>query len=232
VPSGLACLARYYVGTPDLHEGRWQLVLPSGVRLDYDDGRKKDFEQRLNQPDLQDTFFVRYPTGDITPIVDPQHDPGRVRVDALFRETYGNTQQAVQKQLVQVVMAGQSLPVHPKAADAFRAVSELLDALLKAHPEYAVFLKGLAGTFNWRNIAGTQRLSAHSFGVSVDLNTEKSDYWRWAGKNAKWRNRIPAPIVHAFEAEGFVWGGRWAHFDTMHFEYRRELLDPSCWAVP
>jgi hypothetical protein len=27
-----------------------------------------------------------------------------------------------------------------------------------------------------------------------------------------------------FEQHGFIWGGRWAHYDTMHFEYRPELL--------
>jgi hypothetical protein len=25
-----------------------------------------------------------------------------------------------------------------------------------------------------------------------------------------------------------VWGGRWYHYDTMHFEYRPELFDPRC----
>ena len=36
------------------------------------------------------------------------------------------------------------------------------------------------------------------------------------------------PHVDAFEAEGFIWGGRWLHYDTMHFEYRPELLDADC----
>ena len=37
-------------------------------------------------------------------------------------------------------------------------------------------------------------------------------------------NRIPYEIVEIFERHGFIWGGRWYHFDTMHFEYRPELL--------
>jgi hypothetical protein len=44
----------------------------------------------------------------------------------------------------------------------------------------------------------------------------------------RWANQIPQVIVDAFEAEGFIWGGRWYHYDTMHFEYRPELLDPAC----
>jgi hypothetical protein len=30
--------------------------------------------------------------------------------------------------------------------------------------------------------------------------------------------------VDIFERHGFIWGGKWGHFDTMHFEYRPELL--------
>ena len=69
--------------------------------------------------------------------------------------------------------------------------------------------------------------SAHSYGIAIDLNDALSDYWRW--EKSGWRNRIPQAIVDAFEAEGFIWGGRWYHFDTMHFEYRPELLDGSCY---
>ena len=39
-----------------------------------------------------------------------------------------------------------------------------------------------------------------------------------------YKNRMPLEIVEAFEHEGFIWGGQWAHYDTMHFEYRPELL--------
>jgi peptidoglycan LD-endopeptidase CwlK len=27
-----------------------------------------------------------------------------------------------------------------------------------------------------------------------------------------------------FEKHGFIWGAKWYHYDTMHFEYRPELL--------
>ncbi len=30
--------------------------------------------------------------------------------------------------------------------------------------------------------------------------------------------------IDIFERHGFIWGGRWYHFDTMRFEYRPELL--------
>lgn len=52
---------------------------------------------------------------------------------------------------------------------------------------------------------------------------EHADYWRWS-KSGDYRNRIPEGLVAFFEQNGFIWGGRWSHFDTMHFEYRPELL--------
>ena len=38
------------------------------------------------------------------------------------------------------------------------------------------------------------------------------------------RNNYPQEIVELFEKHGFIWGGKWSHFDLMHFEYRPELL--------
>jgi hypothetical protein len=38
---------------------------------------------------------------------------------------------------------------------------------------------------------------------------------------------MPEEIVAIFEKHGFIWGGKWYHFDTMHFEYRPELLGAS-----
>ena len=100
------------------------------------------------------------------------------------------------------------------------------NAAIAADPTLAPYLQKLGGTFVQRNIAGTDRPSAHSYGISIDLNVERSHYWRW--QKGGWKNAIPQKIVDAFEDQGFIWGGRWYHFDTMHFEYRPELLDPNC----
>ena len=39
-----------------------------------------------------------------------------------------------------------------------------------------------------------------------------------------YENKIPAEIIQVFERHGFISGARWYHFDTMHFEFRPELL--------
>jgi len=39
----------------------------------------------------------------------------------------------------------------------------------------------------------------------------------------------PAPVIAAFEEEGFIWGGKWLLWDNMHFEYRPELMTLKKW---
>ncbi|HEX2735505.1 MAG TPA: M15 family metallopeptidase [Polyangiaceae bacterium] len=228
VPPELACLARYYTGRPVFAEGEWWLELGPGKRLQFDDHKTKSSEERIAHPDLQDMFYGAYSTAEIAPIVDPDEDPGRYRVDELFLATYGDSPDAVRAKLRTVTLSEQHLPVHERAESAFKALAEPLTKLVAAQPEIAPILQNLGGTFNWRNIAGTEQKSAHSFGVSLDVNTQFSDYWRWQQPKPVWRNRIPKELVALFEAHGFIWGGRWFHYDTMHFEYRPELLDPTC----
>ena len=58
-------------------------------------------------------------------------------------------------------------------------------------------------------------------------------YWRWSRvfDREGW-HRIPLErrwsppraVIEIFESHGFVWGGKWPHFDNIHFEYRPEIL--------
>ena len=93
---------------------------------------------------------------------------------------------------------------------------ELLPAEIKR------FAHTSAGAFNCRTVKDTGKRSMHAYGAAIDLNTKFADYWLW--NKAGYRNRIPFEIVAIFERHGFIWGGKWGHFDTMHFEYRPELL--------
>jgi hypothetical protein len=110
-----------------------------------------------------------------------------------------------------------------------RALASALGELSGLGERIRPYLTPSAGTFNWRPIAGTTRLSPHSFATAIDINTAFSNYWRWApqgtaGQPIVYKNRIPPEVVHVFERHGFIWGGRWYHYDTMHFEYRPELI--------
>lgn len=56
-----------------------------------------------------------------------------------------------------------------------------------------------------------RELSTHAWGIALDLNPI-------LGPFAKPCKSYPMVIVNAFERRGFVWGGRWARQDGMHFQ--------------
>jgi hypothetical protein len=229
-PSGLTCLAGHYVGTPVSTAKGWVLRLPDNTDLVWDDGTTKTYDFALDNPDLEDTLEMPYTLGPITPNNTLDKDPGRIRQDALLKATFGATAAAVQANLVNVDFVGQTVQFASKGAAALGKVSTKLKALVAATPSLGAYVTGeLGGTFNWRPIAQTNRLSPHSYGIAIDIVVSKSAYWEWDTPMA-WKNQIPQAIVDAFESEGFAWGGRWYHYDTMHFEYRPELFDPACTA--
>jgi D-alanyl-D-alanine carboxypeptidase len=208
------------------------LVWRDGTRMPLDDGKgAKTFAQWLDDPDIEDMLAVPYPAGEPATTPAKDVDPGRARNAAFFDKVYGNCRKGeVEKNLVNVVWlrkkSGQRLPFSKinGAARALQAVSDELDAL---PARFDVYLFPSAGTYNCRPIAGTKRLSAHGHGIAIDIAVKHADYWR-NGKPGKdgaypYKNEIPMEIVRIFERHGFIWGGRWHHYDTMHFEYRPEL---------
>ncbi len=203
-----------------------QAVVVNGTKIEVDQGKTPtNFEERLNQADLIDQLSIPYPKG--CPVREPSlnEDPGRLRNEAFFTSMYGGSQKAVAKRLTSVNWFGQKLSV--TTVNGVDQKLALVAADLANQPDLKKYLSPSAGTFNFRVIAGTKRLSVHSFGAAIDINTKYSDYWRWdgSGKAPKYRNRIPCAIAEVFERHGFIWGAKWYHYDTMHFEYRPELLN-------
>ena len=236
-PVGLTCLPAWYAGTVKWKtDAGWGLDLENGVFLTWSSGTAIDPDDPESEdvPDLEDIFDPPYVSGPIVPIdltdAGPIEDPGRARVEQLFFATYGKSRDEVQEHLGRVRFFGLRYPFHERAADALKRVVERLEPQTKANPKLLPFLKDIGGTWIWRTIKRSKRLSGHAFGIAIDLNVERSNYWRWTyrGKPMIWKNKVPQEIVDAFEAEGFIWGGRWKHFDTMHFEYRPELISPDC----
>jgi len=213
------------------------IIWHDGTRMPFDDGRDKTFREKLTDPDLEDQFYTAYPRGlrGVPPLEDI--DPGRVRYEPFFVKMYGDCKQdkaAVRANLEQVVWLpenyGKTLRVTRinGVADALRNVSAALD---KLPARFMKYLRPSAGTYHCRTIAGTDRFSVHAFGAAVDINAKYGDYWRWSqpqpGESLTYRNRIPWEIVEIFEQHGFIWGGKWYHYDTLHFEYRPELLNAA-----
>ncbi|MEO1328465.1 MAG: M15 family metallopeptidase [Pseudomonadota bacterium] len=209
---------------------RWR----DGTLTPLSDGRRdKSFAELLATPDLDDLFAFPYPDGAPIAPPGPDQDPGRIRPESFFTKMYGDCHAGeVEPRLREIVWLPSVAPQRLRVttvngvADRLERVSAEIEALPERLHVYAT---PSAGTYNCRAIAGTVRPSVHAYGAAIDLNVKRADYWRWAeraGRGEAYVNRMPAEIVAIFERHGFIWGGRWRRFDTMHFEYRPELAGP------
>ncbi|MFW9620371.1 MAG: SH3 domain-containing protein [Sulfurospirillum sp.] len=198
-----------------------------GSSLPYDDKKVKTFDEKLENADIEDMFAQVYPA--FAPITDPalNDDPGRFRNDAFLKKLYGSSKSEIEKNLTTVNWlpkhGGKKLQFN-KNENAARQLQKVSDELDNLPEEFMKYLKKVDGTYYFRKIAKTERLSAHSYGIAIDLDTKYSRYWQW-DKTHNFHNEFPKEIVDIFEKYGFVWGGRWYHYDTMHFEYRPELFE-------
>jgi peptidoglycan LD-endopeptidase CwlK len=225
IPVGLQKLIKAYpefLQKADSNHLYWK----DGTIMLYDDGKEKTHDEKLDYPDLEDMLSQEYTAGSGWDSPPPENfEPGRIRYEPFFEKMYGNSESEVRKNLVTITwipgIANANVRVS-KINDVDKKFKEVSDELEKVSAELQKYVKKTAGTFNYRNIAGTSRLSVHAFGIAIDINTQYSDYWQWNGM--KYKNNIPIEIVEIFEKHGFIWGGKWYHYDTMHFEYRPELL--------
>lgn len=220
--------ARLMMNYPSVKAVRDNVVLfADGTTLPYDDREAKGLAEKLKNADIEDHFAQPYPA--FAPIAAPalHDDPGRFRNDALLKKLYGGSKSEVEANLVEVVWLptreGRRILFNKKenAAAQLQKVSNELDGLPE---EYMKYLRKIDGTYQYRPIEGTTRLSPHSYGIAIDLNLAHTVYWLW-DKEYRYRNEIPQKVVEIFEKHGFVWGGRWYHYDTMHFEYRPEMFE-------
>jgi len=160
--------------------------------------------------------------------MEKDYDPGRVRVYGLLKEVYGSNQQQIEKHLGNVNVGGRNFQFSRSngAGEALKsAMTELISLTQKSNKVAAAAFPS-SGTFNYRVISGTNRLSPHAFGIAIDLARDSRDYWQWATREQgqKRLESYPKEIVEIFEKNDFVWGGKWGHFDILHFEYRPEII--------
>lgn len=224
IPQGAKILMKVYPETVKTYQNGY-LIMFDGSKILYDDGKNKAFVEKLDDSDPEDMFSFKYDRNSWNPQY--LQDAGRSRSEALFKKMYGSSKAEVRKNLVSVNWFGEKVLFNKLngAADHLRAVA----AELSKHSDLQPYLKS-SGSFYWRKVRGANRLSAHSYGIAFDIGGDYKDYWLW--KNPKkgeleqieYANRMPKKLVQIFEKHGFIWGGRWYHYDTMHFEFRPEIL--------
>jgi hypothetical protein len=149
-----------------------------------------------------------------------------------------NSRSEADQRVKTIRFLGKSVNVHYLIMENLALVEEQILAAAKADPQVRAWVSGINTLegWTWRDIAQTQSRSFHAYGLAVDLLPKslggKETYWLWASqKKPDWWNisyneryHPPAAVIKAFETYGFVWGGKWLFFDTMHFEYRPEIL--------
>ncbi len=204
------------------------LVMNSGKKILYDDKKKKTNEEKLINADIQDTLEDIYPLEYKDDIQEDDFDPGRCRNYELLNEVYGHSKTEISKNLKNLtsVYPNYEFNKNNNACASLDNALKEVSTISKSNSKVGALLYPGSGTFNYRVIKGTGRLSPHSYGIAIDLKSSKYDYWKWNTKeNGKKRiKEYPSEMVSAFENNNFIWGGKWAHFDILHFEYRPEII--------
>ena len=236
----------------EIREGEWALRV-RGRWFAWAGGRilpPEDLERREDYIPLR--FYSYYRGPRVRPVPSPEqvetlrarnlsgNADARPRSDAFLDGLYGIASEAeAEEVMVSVAFLGRPVRVHPLLTEPLKRAEAGIRSAQAADPGLRAFTAGIAQIqgYHWREIAGTQRRSYHGYGAAVDVIPRsyggRFAYWRWAfdaGIRDWWDlpdERIwlvPRAFVDAMEAEGFVWGGKWLWYDTVHFEYRPEVL--------
>lgn len=208
-------------------DGLIYIIMKSGKKIIYDDKKIKTIEENFKNPDLKFAMGQIYPLSSITSVANENFGPGRARMYEILNEVYGASKKQVEARLVNVKIKNKNYAFNRNngAAVALNLVMKELIPLTKK-ARINAFVYPISGTFNYRLVAGTDQLSPHSYGIAIDLAGNKAGYWRWTSQRDGERiiKSYPQEIVRIFEKNNFIWGGKWGHFDNMHFEYRPELI--------
>ncbi len=205
--------------------------------IHFQDGRMLE-EGRLDRRDDCDPIFYRYSVEPLTePPPLPEENP--TYCPDVLESLWGRRDGQIRSHGQSTTFLDHRMFVNNLLIDALAAVErDILDAAT-ADRSVATWIDELDTTYSFinREIAGSPTRSQHAWGMAVDFVPDsyggRDVYWRWSRvyNREGWhriplerRWRPPQAVIEIFEKHGFVWGGKWAHFDNIHFEYRPEIL--------
>jgi len=147
---------------------------------------------------------------------------------------HASSRTEVSERIKPITFLGYSVPMHSDIAKILSKVEQRILEIAKTDPVVQTWITNIGEMhgWNWRNIAGSASRSNHSYGIAIDILPKslngKATYWQWT---ADWwkisyegRYHPPEPVIKTFESYGFIWGGKWTYYDTMHFEFRPEVF--------
>jgi hypothetical protein len=154
--------------------------------------------------------------------------------DALWRAW---SKESAYERVKTIRFLGRNVLVHYAILEELALVEERIYREARTNPQVQQWVNRIASIsgWNWRNIAASESRSFHAYGAALDLlppSGNLATYWLWTARTtSEWwlvpyekRLHPPEAVIAAFEAYGFIWGGKWFFYDTMHFEYRPEIL--------
>ena len=201
--------------------------LTSNRTMVIDDGADKTRRQKELDADIEDQLSEIYPTGKCFRGRLRAFNPGLLRSIPFFKAAYGANLYQVQQNSMTIDWFGTEIAFSTRNGAA-RALLRVRNELRKLPENMQSVLKRPARTIEWTNDLEIERLSEHAFGIAIDLAPAVSNTWlsprARVGFLRPYENRIHPEIVEIFERYGFIWTGKWWHFDTGHFEYRPALI--------
>ena len=155
--------------------------------------------------------------------------------DALWRT---RSRDEAWEHIKQIRFLGYTIQVHYSVLVDLSLVEEQILRAAKTNAAVRQWVSNINNveSWNWRNIAASESRSYHAYGAAIDILPKSlgglATYWLWTARTTpEWWNvpytkrfHPPDEVIGIFESFGFVWGGKWRYYDTMHFEYRPEIL--------
>ncbi|MDR2193503.1 MAG: M15 family metallopeptidase [Treponema sp.] len=239
------------IGNAVFRNGDWAVQV-YGTWFYYASGRLLPEELRLKAAEYDPQTFYRYPK-DLPEWKTPDAETGaQYRNMQLRRSTrltkrsqhfFDTLWRASNKDeaylhVKTIRFLGWNVLVHYSILEELALIEERINAEAMINPQVRQWINTITNvsSWNWRNIADVQNRSFHSYGAAIDVQSKaqrgEETYWLWTSqKGVDWwavpyKNRLHPPdaVVKIFESYGFVWGGKWLFYDTMHFEYRPEVF--------
>jgi D-alanyl-D-alanine carboxypeptidase len=106
---------------------------------------------------------------------------------------------------------GSSVTVDAAHAGTFAKLFQGLNAL-GYHPKSV-------GGYNYRNIAGTNTLSKHAYGLAVDLDPQQNRGGRLGGGGTRYGYFDAGSVMKLAKSLGMSWGASFGNPDPMHFSF-------------
>jgi len=240
-----------YISNVEFRNGDWAVLLRD-TWLYYAEGRLLPEDLRDRVSEYRPHFFYENYPRELPPWTEPTTEQigfytewSQVRGVQVPRSTYFldtlynvRNREESSRQVSSIRFLGKQITVHNAIHEILALVEERILEASRTDSSVSAYVNDIDRMYGWtwRDIAGTQNRSYHAYGVALDIMPRtlggREVFWSWAGPN--WwsipyerRHHPPDAVIEIFERHGFLWGGKWPTFDTIHFEFRPEVFTLS-----